>query len=285
MAQENYVEGCSMQRPPLLEANMFCFWKARFETYIKSKDIDLWQVIQNDDFYFEVEESKSKLMKETPYELLKEDQKKQLGQNNEAKMTLYNALPNPDYTSKNHVRKFLRALPLKWRAKVTAIEEAKDLATLPLDELVSNLKVYEMILENDGIVSKTTIREKVKSLALKAKVTREQTRDDSDSQGGSDEDVDKEEAKAFNLMARNFRKFFRKGNRFGNENRFGNGANGFGRGRGNSFGNKGGESSRQKGVCYNCRVVGHFASYCKKPKENEAFVGGTWSDSEDDDEP
>ncbi|GJT33140.1 UBN2 domain-containing protein [Tanacetum coccineum] len=66
-----------------------------------------------------------------------------------------------DYSSKNHVRKFLRALPLKWRAKVTAIEEAKDLATLPLDELVRNLKVYEMILENDGVVSKTTTNDKV----------------------------------------------------------------------------------------------------------------------------
>ncbi|GJT93870.1 hypothetical protein Tco_1082715 [Tanacetum coccineum] len=190
MAQENYVEGCSMQRPPLLEPNGFCFWKARFETYVKSKDIDLWQVIQNDDFYFEVEDEETKLMKKTLYELLKDEQKKQLGKNIEAKMTLYNALSrkeyervfmckttkevwhtliishqgnsqvknckidlltqeyekflisheetidsgftrfnaivtslkslDPDYSSKNHVRKFLRALPLKWRAKVTA---------------------------------------------------------------------------------------------------------------------------------------------------------------------
>ncbi|GJT36662.1 hypothetical protein Tco_0927081 [Tanacetum coccineum] len=72
-------------------------------------------------------------MKETPYELRKDNQKKQLGKNNEAKMTLYNALPHPDYLSKNHMRKFLRALPLKWRAKVTVIEEAKDLATLLLE--------------------------------------------------------------------------------------------------------------------------------------------------------
>nr|GEU43923.1 hypothetical protein [Tanacetum cinerariifolium] len=39
---------------------------------------------------------------------------------------------------------------------MTAIEEAKDLATLPLDELIRNLKVYETILENDGVTSKTT---------------------------------------------------------------------------------------------------------------------------------
>ncbi|GKE39059.1 hypothetical protein Tco_1462464 [Tanacetum coccineum] len=89
---------------------------------------------------------------------------------------------DPNYSSKNHMRKFLCALSLKWRAKVTAIVEAKDLATLPLDELVGNLKVYEMILENDGVVSMTTAKEKAESLALKAKVTREQTSDDSDSQ-------------------------------------------------------------------------------------------------------
>ncbi|GJR84837.1 hypothetical protein Tco_0155622 [Tanacetum coccineum] len=266
MAQENYVERCSMQRPPLLEPNGFCFWKARLETYVKSKDIDL------------VEDSETKLMKETPYELLKDEQKKKLWKNNEAKMTLYNALPRKEYervfmcktakevwhtliithqgnsqvknykvnlltqeyekflvsneetidsgfirfnaiitslkslylnySSKNHVRKFLCALPLKWRAKVTAIKEAKDLATLPLDELAGNLKVYEMILENDGVVSKTTTKDKVKYIALKAKVTREQTSDDSDSQDESDEYVDVEEAEAFNLLARNFRKFF-----------------------------------------------------------------------------
>nr|GEY80533.1 copia protein [Tanacetum cinerariifolium] len=44
------------------------------------------------------------------------------------------------YSSKNYVRKFLRALHPKWRAKVTAIEESKDLTSLALDELIRNLK-------------------------------------------------------------------------------------------------------------------------------------------------
>nr|GEY46205.1 hypothetical protein [Tanacetum cinerariifolium] len=161
-----------------------------------------------------------------------------------------------NYYSKNHVRKFLHALLLKWRAKVTVIEEAKDLDTLPFNELNRNLKVYEMVLDNYDVASKTT-KEKVKSLALKAKVTREQTSDDSDSQGESDEDVDEEEAEAFNL---------------------------FGKGHDNNFGNKGGESSKPKGACYNCDIESHFASECRKPKENKAFVGGSWSDSEDGDE-
>ncbi|GJR50878.1 hypothetical protein Tco_1401399 [Tanacetum coccineum] len=67
-----------------------------------------------------------------------------------------------------------------------------------------------MVLDNDGVASKTT-KEKVKSLDLKAKITREQTSNDSDYRGGSDEDVEEEEeVEAFNLMARNFCKFFRK---------------------------------------------------------------------------
>nr|GEV54684.1 Gag-Pol polyprotein [Tanacetum cinerariifolium] len=101
-------------------------------------------------------------------------------------------------------------------------------ATLPLVELIGNLKVYEMILEKDGVDSKTT-KEKVKSLALKSKVIREQTIDDSDIQRGIDEDVDEKEAKAFNLIAKNFRKFFHKNNIFWHGNRFGNGSNRFGR--------------------------------------------------------
>nr|GEW90917.1 zinc finger, CCHC-type [Tanacetum cinerariifolium] len=44
------------------------------------------------------------------------------------------------FSSKNCVRKFLRALHPKWRAKVTMIEESKNLTTLSLDELIGNLK-------------------------------------------------------------------------------------------------------------------------------------------------
>ncbi|GJR11251.1 hypothetical protein Tco_0793903 [Tanacetum coccineum] len=42
------------------------------------------------------------------------------------------------FSSKNYVRKFLRELHPKWRAKVMAIEESKDLTSLSLDELIRN---------------------------------------------------------------------------------------------------------------------------------------------------
>nr|GEU34409.1 hypothetical protein [Tanacetum cinerariifolium] len=96
-----------------------------------------------------------------------------------------------DYSNKSHVRKLLQVLSLRWRLNVMAIEEAKDLAELPLDKLIRNLKVYEMVLRNDGIISKST-KEEVNSLDLKAKVTRGQTSNDSVCQDGSDEDKDEE---------------------------------------------------------------------------------------------
>ncbi|GKA05832.1 hypothetical protein Tco_0684952 [Tanacetum coccineum] len=44
-----------------------------------------------------MEDLKIKMKKDTPFEPLKDDEKKQLGENNEAKMTLYNALPRREY--------------------------------------------------------------------------------------------------------------------------------------------------------------------------------------------
>nr|GEV44659.1 zf-CCHC domain-containing protein/UBN2 domain-containing protein [Tanacetum cinerariifolium] len=70
------------------------------------------------------------------------------------------------YSSNNYVRKFLRAIHPKWRAKVATIEESKDMTSLSLDEFIRNLKVYEMIFKDFKIVIAKGER---RSLALKAK--------------------------------------------------------------------------------------------------------------------
>nr|GEW71322.1 retrovirus-related Pol polyprotein from transposon TNT 1-94 [Tanacetum cinerariifolium] len=72
------------------------------------------------------------------------------------------------FSSKNYVRKFLRALHAKWRVKVMSIEESKDLTSLSLDELIGNLKVYEVIIKKDSKMVKGK-REQNRSIALKAK--------------------------------------------------------------------------------------------------------------------
>ena len=48
------------------------------------------------------------------------------------------------YSNSDLVHKILRSLPRNWEAKVTAIQEAKDLNTLPLDELLGSLMTHEL---------------------------------------------------------------------------------------------------------------------------------------------
>ena len=49
------------------------------------------------------------------------------------------------YVASDHVSKIL-SMPVRWRPKVTAIEEAKDLNILSVEDLVSSLKVHELSL-------------------------------------------------------------------------------------------------------------------------------------------
>nr|GEY45308.1 UBN2 domain-containing protein [Tanacetum cinerariifolium] len=102
------------------------------------------------------------------------------------------------YSSKNYVRKFLRALHPKWRAKVTAIEDSKDLTSLSLDELIGNLKVYEMIIKKDSEIVKEKFKRK--SLALKAK--KESSDEECSTSGSEDEE--------YAMAVRDFKKFLRE---------------------------------------------------------------------------
>ncbi|GKA61530.1 zf-CCHC domain-containing protein [Tanacetum coccineum] len=107
------------------------------------------------------------------------------------------------YSSKNYVRKFLRALHPKWRAKVTAIEESKDLSSLALDELIGNLKVHELVMEKDSEIYRGE-KERIKSIALKAK--KESSDDETLTSGNDDEE--------YAMAVRNFKKFFRIKDKF-----------------------------------------------------------------------
>ncbi|GJV07135.1 MAK10-like protein [Tanacetum coccineum] len=160
-----------------------------FETYVKSKDLDLWHVITNGDFQPIEQNPETKLDEVIPFEKQSNTQVKDnkidlLVQQYEQFVisedesidsafarfnTIITSLKSLDegYSSKNYVRKFLRALHPKWRAKVTAIEESKDLTSLSLDELIENLKVYEMVIKKDSEIVKA--KGERKSLALKAK--------------------------------------------------------------------------------------------------------------------
>ncbi|GJS50865.1 hypothetical protein Tco_0624227 [Tanacetum coccineum] len=107
------------------------------------------------------------------------------------------------FSSKNYVRKFLRALHPKWRAKFTAIEESKDLSSLALDELIGNLKVHEVVMEKDSEIYRGK-KERIKSIALKAK---KESSDDETSTSKSDDEE-------YAMAVRNFKKFFRRKGKF-----------------------------------------------------------------------
>ncbi|GKE62003.1 hypothetical protein Tco_1512370, partial [Tanacetum coccineum] len=105
---------------------------------------------------------------------------------------------NEGYSSKNYLRKFLRALHLKWRAKVTAIKESKDLTSLSLDELIGNLKVHGMIIKKDSKIVKAEGERR--SLALKAK--KESSDEECSTFGSEDEE--------YAMTIRDFKKFSKK---------------------------------------------------------------------------
>ncbi|GKE95575.1 hypothetical protein Tco_1580430 [Tanacetum coccineum] len=108
-----------------------------------------------------------------------------------------------DFSSKKYVRKFFRALHPKWRAKVTAIEELKDLSSLALDELIGNLKVHEVVMEKDSKIYRGK-KKRVKSIAFKAK------KESSDDETSTSESDDEE----YVIAVWNFKKFFRRKGKF-----------------------------------------------------------------------
>ncbi|GJS18248.1 hypothetical protein Tco_0412720 [Tanacetum coccineum] len=309
MDSENYKESQSMQRPPLFKDNYFIYWKNHFETYMKSKVIDLWHIIVYGDYKPTIKNKDTGKEEVIPYEKYEESHKKMISKNDEAKMVLYNALPKKEYerifmcktakdvwnsliithqgnkqvkdnkidlfvqkyeefmifdyetidcafarfntiitslkaldesfSSLNHVRKFLKALLTKWRPNVKTIEKSKDLSTLPLDELIGNLKFYKVVLEKDLEASKVK-KEKYKYLALKAKKV---SSDEEESYSGSDEEYTMAKVKE----------------------------------------EKKGKEDRR---CFKCGDPNHFISDYAKHSFNDqtTVVGGCWSESDKEDE-
>ncbi|GJS75152.1 zf-CCHC domain-containing protein [Tanacetum coccineum] len=143
------------------------------------------------------------------------------------------------FSSKNFVRKFLRAIHPKWRAKVTAIEESKNLTTLSLDELIGNLR-----------------------------------KESSDDDGSTSDSEDEEYA----MAVRDFKKLFKRRGRFvrqPHEER-------------KSFQrNKDDKNGKGERKCFKCGDPNHLIGECpklSKYQNQKAFVGRSWSDSDEDEE-
>ena len=80
------------------------------------------------------------------------------------------------YTKLKIVRKILRVLPRSFEAKVTAIQESKDLKQIKVEELIGNLTTYELEMKFKEEREGSDTRKK--SIALKG--TKESDDDDDD---------------------------------------------------------------------------------------------------------
>jgi len=51
-------------------------------------------------------------------------------------------------TDEKLVRKILRSLPKRFDIKVTVIEEAQDISSMKVDELIGSLQNFELVVDN-----------------------------------------------------------------------------------------------------------------------------------------
>ncbi|GAV76622.1 UBN2 domain-containing protein, partial [Cephalotus follicularis] len=99
------------------------------------------------------------------------------------------------------VRKILRCLPRSWMPKVTAIEEAKNLNVLALEDLLGSLMTHELSMQKKDDDEKKEKKKKI--VALKSSQTED----------SEDDDNDDDEELAF--ITRRFKKFLASKKKFG----------------------------------------------------------------------
>ncbi|XP_061993520.1 uncharacterized protein LOC133711405 [Rosa rugosa] len=158
------------------------------------------------------------------------------------------------------VKKILRALPEKFHSKVTSIEDSFDIDDYPLDELIGNLKTYELRLKPENkskgvafkVVKGTEEEAKPLDLALPTKEFKKFLRNKSSSQN-------------FNAPKKNFVSSGSSDNNAKSR-------------KGNFRGNNSGKIK-----CYECGGYGHISTDCGNKKHgsnNNKYLLSTWSDDE-----
>ena len=170
-------------------------------------------------------------------------------------------------SEQDKVSKILRCLPPKWNSKTEAIEEAKNLKELPLEELIGSLMTYEMKIARQE--KEMQEESKKKSIALKAQ-----------------EEKVVGEAKLSNmeddiaLITKRMQKFMMK-NKFGGKTY--NKRSNFKK-EGPSKEEKENREGAKEVTCYKCKKPDHIKYDCplyKAKKEKRRAMMATWSQSED----
>ena len=173
------------------------------------------------------------------------------------------------------VRKALRSHLERFHAKITAIEESKDIDSIPLTELIGNLQTYELGLIRLGKGSKG------KSMALNAKSNE------------IDESLNDKVAKMKSYITRQFNKFMKNANAksFDKDYKQSNSSQFKSQDRGKKDAKDGGQYTIPSGPkCFGCQGFGHMKQECLtyfktigKSKSLAATLSDTELDTELDD--
>jgi hypothetical protein len=188
------------------------------------------------------------------------------------------------YTTTDHVRKILRSLPPKWRPKVTAFQEAKDLDLVSLEDLISSLKTHEMELMTDESTKKIkgiALSSKSSSKALKAKVIESE-----DEASEESHEVESEDEEEMVLMAAKVSQWAKRSKKYAGK--FGSSSKKVGAAK---------EKKEEQNKCFKCNKPGHFIADCpenqnrssKKTSSKEKYKSklkkgflATWEDLDKD---
>ena len=166
------------------------------------------------------------------------------------------------------VRKVLRYLPERFHAKITTIEESKDIDKIPLIEFVGNLQTYELGL------TRIEKRTKSKSITLKAKSNE------------TDESSDDEDSKIKSYITRQFKKFMKNANMkgFDKDRKQSNYSQFISQDRGKKDAKDGGQYTSPSGPkCFGCQGFGHMKQECPtylKSIGKSKALAATLSDTE-----
>ncbi|KAH9801518.1 hypothetical protein KPL71_001066 [Citrus sinensis] len=152
------------------------------------------------------------------------------------------------FLNSEKVKKIIRSLPKEWRPKRTAIEEAKDLNVLPIDDLIGSLISYE-----EDLAAERGNEEKKKSIALKA------LKHESDEES----ELDEEE---MDMLAKRLRKLFKKS---GERRKF------------RDLKNR--KEKKEVIKCYEYKKPGHIRTECPiLNKLKKRAMVATWDDSDEE---
>ncbi|KAK2350959.1 putative mitochondrial protein [Trifolium repens] len=168
-------------------------------------------------------------------------------------------------------RKLLRSLPKRFDMKVTAIEEAHDISSMKMDELVGSLQTFESVLDERG-------DKRNKSIAFVSNTEEE----DDQSEDGEEDSI----ADAIAMLGRQFNKVLKRVDRRNRQNgqdiRFDINK------QQNSLKKSKPEdkSTQGKGVqCHECEGYGHIRSECGTyQKRQKKGLTVSWSDEDTDEE-